>query len=289
MPRIPFAYRRLGVGQEKTPLQEDIAGVADTAAGVLATGGAAAVDLASRVGSYVLGTPKTELYKGLRIPSPTPPPGEVPPPAAALGTPIPVKPTGPTAAATPTEGKPHKWDKYKDIYEALADIPDAEFKAYVDRHPDAAGLGYAAGAKGKMERVIERPAPPPGPTAKQLTAMGTYQRGVGSREIAKELEIGRRERATADRSLKTQQAFEKQLNVYAIDKMTGEFNAEKGLFEMVQLGHPVPETHSAAAERVFAPFKSKQKALEEKYKRPLTPQEAQTLKDNYFRAKRWME
>lgn len=100
--------------------------------------------------------PLSERGRGIVTTTPTPP-------VVSPANPV-IAPTI-NPSAIPTKETPHPWDKYKNIYEHLADMPDAEFMSYVDRHEGATGLGYVApsgykpgkGDKGKIQRIIQNP------------------------------------------------------------------------------------------------------------------------------------
>jgi len=261
--KIPYAYRRLGMGIERTPFQEDVARVADKAAGVLATGGAAAVDIASGAGSYFLGTPKTELYKGLRIPSPVlPSEATQPTPAAPARTAPPITPTG-VAAPVPAAAKPHPAAGTKDLWEYASTLPPDRLKAFVDKNQGVEGfegIGYVETkdprtGKMRVEPTISRPAPPLGLTAKQLTAAGHYQQGLGVREQAaatREYNAELIRQRVADTDMKNINNYMDQAKKVApiedVDELINgklvaskQPNIEKGIEILRQSGYPVPK------------------------------------------------
>jgi len=262
--KIPYAYRRLGMGIERTPFQEDVASVADKAAEALAVTGAAGVDLASRAGRYFLGTPKTELYKGLRIPSPQPSPGEVQPlPAAAVvpGT-VPIGPTRPETA-TPAAAKLHPAAGTKDLWDYASRLSPERLKAFVDKNQGVEGfegIGYVetkdpVTGKMRVEPTISRPAPPPGLTAKQLTAVGHYQQGLGVREQAaatREYNAELIRQRVADTDMKNinnyMEIAKKVAPVEDVDELINgkmvaskQPNIEKGIEILRQSGYPTPK------------------------------------------------
>jgi hypothetical protein len=231
-------------------------------------------------------------------------------PVSAVAKPTTIQPAVEPVAEV---AAPHPADGTKDHYEyadrLLAQDPSGQkFKAFVDRNPHLEGLGYVEN-KGKITPAISRP-----DTTEEnpFKGLNVGQAAIMERLIAARLGAGeandlrrqhldqlrianentlteRREKRLSDIETKKQEDFNKQLNVYAIDKNTGVFNGEKGIFEMTHQGHPIPEAHKVISESVYAPFRSQKAALEKKYKRNLSPTEEKTLKANYFKAKGWAE
>jgi len=101
--------------------------------------------------------------------------------------------SAPAAPAAPAAAKPHPAAGTKDLWDYASKLPPERLKAFVDKNQGVEGfegIGYVETKDPKtggmrIEPTISRPVPPPGPTAKQLTAIGAYHGGVGVRDLTK--------------------------------------------------------------------------------------------------------
>ena len=78
--------------------------------------------------------------------------------------------------------------------------------------------------------------------------------------------------------------FQKDLTKFGTDAM-GEFNPEKGLFEMADQGI---HTNRPEVDRAYSAYRSMKEKVEKEHKAKMTPAQAQAFKRNYFKAKGWM-
>lgn len=78
--------------------------------------------------------------------------------------------------------------------------------------------------------------------------------------------------------------FQKDLTQFGTDTM-GDFNPEKGMFEMGDKGIHLDRPE---VERAYSPYKAMKEKIEKQSKAKMTPAQERTFKTNYFKAKGWI-
>ena len=226
-------------------------------------------------------------------------------------------PSGAAAPAdtTPKYEKGSLQEKYKgDVYAAVKDLNDKQFKQFVDKHQDTLpGIGYVGDndisfdkngkAKGKFFRSVENPADKPAQeesmtllqgqnVANLLTALGHYQTGVGNKQYANAIAQQNADTKKSTLENKGNEDVDKIISLYGkTTGATGEptINPELAYFKMGINKTPLPSSlnekdrkaHETAIEQATAPFFTEVKKLETKYKRPATPAEIRSLASTY--------
>jgi hypothetical protein len=211
-----------------TPFEQDISDIVTPVGKAMRGIGSGIASGAQNIAHYFTGVGGPGAWAGgpdrQLEPAAIPSPAASPVPALAVPGGVNATPK-PEPSAEQSPAKPHKWDKYANIFEHLADMPDKEFVSYVDRHPNVSGLGYVKGENGKIERVIQNPTDrheggQPPITLKQYESM-QRDRQLGIEEKRMNIENENKdmtrkmyeETKTAAQKSKDQQDFEKRVDL----------------------------------------------------------------------------